>query len=477
MQKTEADIESQVLELSTEALGAFCEDISGMFGVEMNSSVQAGVKETVSGLQKRFKKLTAVNSVSSEGVLNGTFYVVFDQGGLFTLSGVVVMLPENRIKEVILQGSREEAQRMSDAIAELGNMMVGTWDRVFRESLRKRHRHFKQTGTFIGKPWDDPQKILGVGSDEEFLFISATMKVESYPEFTCGVIFPPNVFASEGSIGSKAEEVLPGGQEEADSSESAIDDANVEGEGADVETEAVQDESAEAVGEVADAAAGDEAEVSEVGESASVVGELQEGEGIVEAAEDVVEREDTAAAAEEITVGGQGAGSAQVTAESQSCDTALTLTAGQIMQREPAWLGPEDTVQDAINTMQRHETGYVMIGSGGVLEGIVSRSDAAGAVSPYLRPVFAKWKRPQDDATLQIKLSWIMTRPVRTITPQTPLDVIIDTMLHFGGRCLPVVDQGGTVEGIVTVFDIFRVLTTSRDVSQTGRMPQAALPV
>ena len=52
-----------------------------------------------------------------------------------------------------------------------------------------------------------------------------------------------------------------------------------------------------------------------------------------------------------------------------------------------------------------------MIGADGVLEGLVSKSDLAGAASPYLRPEFAKWRWPLDDATLQIKVKWIMSRP------------------------------------------------------------------
>jgi CBS domain-containing protein len=432
MPKTEEDMQSRILELSTEAFPAFCDDISGMFGVEMASVVHPPCKETVRGLQKRFKKLCAVDSVNAEGVLNGTFHVVFDQGGLFTLAGVVVMLPENRINEVIRQGSTEEAQRMGDAIAELGNLMVGTWDRVFREALQKRHRHFKQAGTFIGKPWDSPEKVLGVGADEEFLFIPTTMTVGPYPEFTCGVVFPSSVFATPAET-----EETPG--------------ASADGATTDQETAESESAAADAEEQAPDAA-------EET---------VQPMEKTV--ADSLPEQCVSQPAEPEAAAGGP--------APARWPHATLALTAQQIMQKDVVWLTPDDTVQDAVNKMQRHETGYLMIGGGGVLEGIVSRSDVAGAVSPYLRPVFAKWKRPLDDATLQIKLSWVMTRPVRTITPRTPLDVIVDTMLHFGGRCLPVVDQAGAVQGVVTAFDIFKVLTTGRDVSQTGGMPQAALPV
>jgi CBS-domain-containing membrane protein len=109
-----------------------------------------------------------------------------------------------------------------------------------------------------------------------------------------------------------------------------------------------------------------------------------------------------------------------------------------------------------------------------MLEGIVSRSDITGALSPYLRSLFAKWRRPLDDATLKIKIKWIMSRPVRTIKPQTPLVTIMENVCRFGGRALPVVDEQGKVQGLVTIFDVFQMLLkTCADVSTMGRAPQS----
>jgi CBS domain-containing protein len=385
--QVEAEIQSQMLDLSAEALRAFCEDISNMFGVEMQTVVEPFCMETVHGLRKRFKKLLAVNTVRAEGdMLNGEFHIVFDHRGLFTLAGVVVMLPENRIKEVIRRCSTEDARKMIDAIAELGNRMVGTWDRVFRENLPVRDGYFKQAGTFIGKPWDDPKAVFGVGPGEEFLFIPAVITIGSYPEFACGVLIPARTFARYADGGTTCE---------THSASGAADG-----------TEAVQ-------------------------RPAFVCARLS--------------------------------------------DAAALVSAQQVMQNGVAWLTPDDTVQDAVGRMQQERSGYLMIGSGGVLEGIVSRSDLAGALSPYLRPVFAKWKRPLDDATLQIKLSWIMSRPVHTTTLQTPLGAVAGMMLHAGCRCLPVVDEGGTVHGVVTAFDVFKLLRTAGKHLRPDSTPEPAL--
>jgi len=73
-----------------------------------------------------------------------------------------------------------------------------------------------------------------------------------------------------------------------------------------------------------------------------------------------------------------------------------------------------------------------------------------------------------------VKVKWIMSRPVRTIRPDTTLAATIESMRRCGGRCLPVVDAQGTVQGIVSVFDILlRILEVENNGSWQGRPPQA----
>lgn len=134
------------------------------------------------------------------------------------------------------------------------------------------------------------------------------------------------------------------------------------------------------------------------------------------------------------------------------------IRANDIMQNKVTWAGPDDSLQQALAKMKQTDAGYIMIGQNGVLEGIVSQSDITRAMSPYLQPIFAKWRRPLDDATLKIRIKWIMSRPVRTIKPETSLAAIMEYMNQFRGRCLPVTDEAGNVQGLVTAFDIFWTL-------------------
>jgi predicted transcriptional regulator len=137
------------------------------------------------------------------------------------------------------------------------------------------------------------------------------------------------------------------------------------------------------------------------------------------------------------------------------------LCTKNIMQRKLVWGSPDDSVQQTFAKMQQHDAGYVMVGQNGVLEGIVSRSDLTGAISPYLQPVFAKWRRPLDDATLKIRIKWIMSRPVHIISPQMPLGAIMRNMCRFRVRALPVADRQGKVLGLVTEANIFKAILES----------------
>ena len=145
------------------------------------------------------------------------------------------------------------------------------------------------------------------------------------------------------------------------------------------------------------------------------------------------------------------------------------------MDTDVTWGAPDESVQQAIEKMQHFDTGYLLVGNEGVLEGIVSRSDITGAVSPYLRSVFSKWRRPLDDATLNIKIKWVMRRPVHTVKPETTIAKVMENMRQSGVRCFPVVNQDGKIEGIVTVFDIFKALDTNNDVTSMGKTMQVPL--
>ncbi|MEA3227008.1 MAG: CBS domain-containing protein, partial [Planctomycetota bacterium] len=454
MATPQTEIESKVTELATESLEAFCEDISGMFGVDMQCEQQDIVAETIAKLKKRFKKLVAVNVVDSEGILTGTFQLIFDQEGLFTLGGVMVMLPEKRILANRKSASADLAESMVDAVGEAGNLLVGSWERIFREELEG-HGHFLQKlPAFVGKPWDNPKEKIGLSGDEELLFIPYEMTIAPYPAFKCGVIFPKTIFESkpasdsedaagaeedapETEAAEKVESEEPQAAPQESAGEKSEPEETVTDKAPPTETEAPGDveqtQSPEAVEDKADSEeSGDKPESEQPDAPVEQVDDSPEAE----TAEDAAEEETATADKSEEPAMGPVSEAIREMAQSPSVlpsvpgepkltkspaldhtSELLWICAKDIMQDQVVWASPDDTVEQVLAKMQQHDAGYAVVGQNGTLEGIVSKSDAAGAMSPYLRPMFAKWRRPSDDATLKIKIKWIMSRPVRTAKP------------------------------------------------------------
>jgi len=524
MSAPQTKVENLAVALSETAFGMFCEDVSGMFEVEMQVSRQESIQSSLDGLKKHFSQVVLVNCVKAEGSLEGTFQLIFDQHGLFTLAGVILMLPEKTLLEYLKRGTAKDAQGLGDAMGEMGNLLVGSWDRVFRDAMPE-HGHFtQQLPTFIGQPWLKTQEI-GLARDEQFTFVPYEMTVGPYPPFQCGVIFPRSVFPDEPESDSEEDTpVEPGAQAQGDTEQAAASqqDSDTGEASSDEQVEAVEEaetieaakvveesEAAEAVEALDNSERVDDSQAEPVSTEQTAPPEPQDASEDVQA-QDVsqAEAEPESDAEREVEQESEDPNQAQAKAEDEQPDKAeqtnektepsagkvsqtiakmtkspadlpgegttvsLAVCAQDIMQQEVVWANPEDSVEQAIAKMQQHDVGYMLAGSDGIAEGIVSRSDISGATSPYLRPIFAKWRRPLDDATLQIKIKWIMTRPVRTINPETSLAGIMENMSRSGGRCLPVADEHGKIQGLVTVYDIFKALLNHNSIGPPPQAPQ-----
>ncbi|HPS54899.1 MAG TPA: CBS domain-containing protein [Sedimentisphaerales bacterium] len=450
------ELKTELAELSSESFETFCEDISSMFGVEMQSK-QTGEpsEEKIIDLKKHFKKISAFNAVKTEGKLDGKFYLVFDQGGTFTLSGVIVMMPEKRILEEIKKGLIQDIKSMTDAIKETGNLAVGSWDRIFRENYTG-HGHFVQGDVYIGTPWGNTKEALDIESDEEIIFIPYEITISPFPVFNCGVIFPKALFEEKAPIETEAE---PENQEQ----------NNEEQQEQTTEENLVQEnETTEIVPEAENITVSKESEVQDgelPGEDQKTAEPVQSDVAVQQPEQEPSHQEESEAPKQveptKISMSIQEITQSPASLPGEKSSFALNIAAKDIMRGNIIWCSSDDCVQQALIKMQEHNTRYLIIGeeSRG-MEGIISKSDLDAALSPYLRPIFSKWRRTLDDATLKIKLKWIMNNPVYFIKPQTPIVAIIQKMKSSARLCLPVVEDN-KVLGLITVSDIFSVILDS----------------
>ncbi len=423
MTQTAVQLELPLAPLTHQAFGAFCEDIVSMFGNAAQCAAHSEGQGTPDDLKKEFKKLASVNHVQATGSLDGAFSLLVDQAGLFILAGVFVMLPEKRINETIRVGTLKDADYINDAVKEVGNLLVGSWDRVFREKLTG-HKHFKQTGTFVGPLWDDTAKSIQMNGQQPCRYVLCKMKVDAFPEFLCAAVFPETMFEPKPQ---PVEPAAPAAAQSENTDEKPAAPAPVE-------------VAAPPVNEDAPAPVSTESHPGPVAQAIRQLTAAPMAAGVLPGAE------------------------------------VWSLTAVNVMQQSVLWLGPDDTIAEALRQMQQQNSGYALIGQEGQIEGILSRSDVAAAVSPYVRSAFAQWRRPLDEATLQIRVKWFMSRPVHTIRPEATLLTVMETMLRHSVRGLPVTDGSGRVVGLVTAYDVFGAQLGNSGVGIIGR-PQQAPPM
>ena len=214
MAATQVEMKDQLADLSKKSFDTFCEDVAGMFGVKMSCEQSKLDEGTIEVIKDNFGKLVVVDCVKAEGALDGNFYIVFDQAGLFTLAGVILM-PEamssmlekcvgpQKILKNRESGTLKQAEEMRDALSEAGNLLTGTWDRVFREGLPD-HDHFAQSDIFIGDMLADPKATIELAPEEELVSVSYEMTIGQYPAFKCSVLFP-NVVIDKAQTKAKIE--------------------------------------------------------------------------------------------------------------------------------------------------------------------------------------------------------------------------------------------------------------------------------
>lgn len=447
MPDVQSTLQSKIIDLASEALTSFCDDMSGMFGVDM-SCEQVNVNEEASAeVEENYKTLAALYSVKVSGTLNDDFHILVDKPGLFTITGVVVMLPKSRILSSAKRGTLADAHEISDAVGEVGNLMIGSWDRVFRAGLDD-NTHLLHSGTFVGDPCAEDNGVLDLASDEKVTFVSYEMTVGEYPAFKCGVYLPTRLF-DEAESAPETD-----GQDEV---EPAVPDAEAAStEAADpVAVSTEEPESPDLPIQSADADA--EAVLVETDDPVAVPAQESESP------EPLIQPDDARAEA----IASDGEDAVLNTAESAFANPGGSLLAKDLMQTQVHWVSVEDTVNQAQTKMREIGVSYLLVGDGTKLAGIVTRSDVDSAASIYLRPIFSKWRRPEDDATLQIRLKWIMSKQIYSVKPETPLFNIVHLQCKCDISCLPVVDAQGQVLGVVTTLDVLKSFA-NKDLTSMG---------
>ena len=106
---------------------------------------------------------------------------------------------------------------------------------------------------------------------------------------------------------------------------------------------------------------------------------------------------------------------------------------------------PQVPVLEAIRAMADHHVGALLVMQGEALAGIVSERD-------YARKVILCGRSSADTPVRDI-----MSAPVITVQPETPVEQCMKIMTDHRVRHLPVID-GGAVVGMVSIGDLVKVV-------------------
>ena len=118
---------------------------------------------------------------------------------------------------------------------------------------------------------------------------------------------------------------------------------------------------------------------------------------------------------------------------------------GDILQEkseEIVWIGPLESVFDALKLMAQKDVGSVLVQIDGYLVGILSERD-------YVRKVIL-----DIHASKKTKVSEVMTRDVVTVTREDTIVHCIALTRKHHTRHLPVVEEGKAI-GMISLRDLF----------------------
>ena len=131
------------------------------------------------------------------------------------------------------------------------------------------------------------------------------------------------------------------------------------------------------------------------------------------------------------------------------------LRAARIMSRDLRTITPEAPISDAWRLLDRHHLKALpVLDDKQRLVGILTLSDLLGHAAGTAPRTLAERFRARREAPV----SRLMTRPVRCVTVHTPVVELVSLLSDQGLHCLPVLDDGGRLVGIVSQSDLIAAL-------------------
>lgn len=153
----------------------------------------------------------------------------------------------------------------------------------------------------------------------------------------------------------------------------------------------------------------------------------------------------------------EGGGRPRAAARWHAGRTAIDrMTVDDLMEREVVTLNGDDNLSLAEDIMRLGRIRHLPVLQGGTLAGVLSQRDLfRAAVSSVLQ----LQRSSEREWLARIAIRDVMTAPVVTVAPGTPIREAVEIMLARQIGCLPVVSDGRLL-GLVSETDCLRHLAT-----------------
>jgi len=129
-------------------------------------------------------------------------------------------------------------------------------------------------------------------------------------------------------------------------------------------------------------------------------------------------------------------------------------TVGAIMTSRVVTIEMDDSLQVIQDVFRRVKFHHLVVVDEGKIVGIISDRDFFKAISPFVNTLS---ETNRDRATLEKRAHQIMSHYPITVRKSCMIEKAARMMLERGISCLPVTHADGTVEGILTWKDLFKV--------------------
>ena len=121
------------------------------------------------------------------------------------------------------------------------------------------------------------------------------------------------------------------------------------------------------------------------------------------------------------------------------------------MQSPALWIGPTETLREAMNVMRSHRIRQLPVVENGTLVGIITDRDTKRAAPSVLSGDREEYDRILDSTHVQ----QFMTREPLTVTAEMPVKAAVKIFITQKVGALPVIHNGSVI-GIVSQIDALR---------------------